>query len=158
MAFHLSGLKPTAPEGTEFNSSIFNWHPLAKFCCTSFPAIALRLQPLELAQVSAVAEPISPHTVILGWFFNEGNLLSVADALALADAIDASIASGAAARYLALHLNDSYELTERITASMDAVAGGALDAGGGLTLDRLRAFSALPAPQAILRSGEDAFR
>jgi hypothetical protein len=142
MAFHLSGLKPIAPEGTEFDASIFNWHPLAKFCCANFPGIAARLQPLELVPDSSVAEPKSPHSITVGWFFNEGNSLSAADALALADALDASIASGAAARCLAFHLNDSHELTERITASMEAVVGGALRAGGGLTLDLLRQFSA----------------
>src|SRR5689334_20676322 len=110
MAFHLSGLKPIASEGIEFDASIFNWHPLAKFCCTNFPAIAARLQPLELVPDSSVAEPKNLRSVTLGWYFNEGNSLSAADALALADAIDASIASGAAARCLALHMNDSHEL------------------------------------------------
>jgi hypothetical protein len=100
MAFHLSGLDPVAPEGTEFDASIFNWHPLAKFCCTNFPGIAARLRPPPLMRDSLAAD----WKPMLGWYFNEGNSLSASDALALADAIDASIASGAAARYVALHL------------------------------------------------------
>ena len=64
------------------------------------------------------------------------------DALALADAIDASIASSAAARYLALHLNDLHEALEHITAAMEAQGGTRLGNGAGLTLDLLRQFSA----------------
>jgi hypothetical protein len=80
--------------------------------------------------------------VTVFWYTNDGYWLSAVDALALADAIDASIASGAAARYLALHLNDLHKALEQITAAMEAQGGTPLGNGAGLTSDLLRQFSA----------------
>jgi hypothetical protein len=144
MSFRLHGLEPIAPEGTEFVASIFDWHPLAKFCCTNWPGITARLRPLELEPDSPVAdpEPEGPHSVTVFWYTHDGYWLSAVDALALADAIDASIASGAAARYLALHLNDLHKALEHITAATEALGGTRLGNGAGLTLDLLRQFSA----------------
>ena len=146
MTMRLHGLAPTASEGIEFNVAIHDWHPLARFCCTNFPVIAERLQPLKLEPDDPVVygQPSEPDNPTVYWYTNGGHWLSPVDAMDLAEAIDASIVSGAATSYLAMHLNDVHESLERIIALMEAHVGGCWhgqDDGAGVTLELLREFS-----------------
>src|ERR1700735_4074624 len=98
MTMRLHGLAPTASEGIEFNVTIFDWHPLARFCCTNFAVIAERLQPLKLESDDPVVywQPSEPDNPTVYWYTNDGHWLSPVDAVDLAEAIEASIVSGAA--------------------------------------------------------------
>ena len=74
------GMDVFGKTGNYFRRNVWGWHPLAGYIRDNFPEIAADCQY---------------------WHSNDGDGLDADGALALADAIDAAVADGGAARYIA---------------------------------------------------------
>jgi hypothetical protein len=72
------GIKPVSDKGEYFRNSIWLWHPLASYCAQVAPAIAASCEC---------------------WHTNDGDGLNAEDARALADALEAEVASGRCRAY-----------------------------------------------------------
>jgi len=79
MGYDIYGKKPTAPEGEYYRSNIWYWPP--------FVAMCRALAPVESRGCK-------------GWEVNEGHGLNAADALRLANRLDALLADGTIAQYI----------------------------------------------------------
>jgi hypothetical protein len=78
MGMDVHGRRPTGPRGRYFGNTIWEWHPLARYCNLIAPEICAPCK----------------H-----WHYNDGDGLDAAGAIALADALEKEIKAGWAAAY-----------------------------------------------------------
>jgi len=82
MGMDVFGRRPSSEAGEYFCNNFSWWHPLAEYCCEIAPAI-------------------TKHCKL--WHSNDGDGLNAAQSLALADRIEAELATGRAHLYARAH-------------------------------------------------------